>query len=141
MPGFVDGSELTATIGAAMCLVLPSEREGYGLVVIEAASLGTPTIVVRGPDNAAVELIEQGVNGYVVEQPDPSAIADAILAVRAAGAELRRSTCVWFADNADALSAGRSAHAILERYAPTSRPTRRSGRRTRASRRDSAERP
>ena len=41
----------------ATCLVLPSSREGYGLVVIEAAAHGTPSVVVAGEDNAAAELV------------------------------------------------------------------------------------
>ena len=54
-----------------MCLVLPSRREGYGLVVVEAAALGTPSVVVRGPDNAATELVEDGKNGFVAPSADP----------------------------------------------------------------------
>ena len=49
----------------ALCLVLPSRREGYGLVVLEAMSRGTPAVVVRGDDNAAAELIDEGENGFV----------------------------------------------------------------------------
>ena len=37
----------------------------YGLVVIESAVQGVPSVVVAGPDNAATELIEDGVNGAV----------------------------------------------------------------------------
>ena len=40
-------------------MVLPSRREGYGLVVIEAAARGHAERRVGGPDNAAVELIEE----------------------------------------------------------------------------------
>ena len=46
-------------IRRASCLLLPSRREGYGLVILEASAVGTPSIVVRAPDNAAVELIEE----------------------------------------------------------------------------------
>ena len=46
--------------GRALCLLLPSQREGYGLVVVEAAARGTPSVVVAGEDNAAVELIDGG---------------------------------------------------------------------------------
>ena len=51
----------------ALCFVLPSQREGYGLVVVEAAAAGTPSVVVAHPDNAAVELVDDGENGVVVE--------------------------------------------------------------------------
>ena len=54
-----------------MCMLSTSRREGYGLVVVEAAARATPSIVVAGEDNAAVELIEEGVNGFVAPTPDP----------------------------------------------------------------------
>lgn len=42
-PGFVADDRLDELMGAAACLVNPSRREGYGLVVVEAAAHGTPT--------------------------------------------------------------------------------------------------
>ena len=51
-------------------MLLPSRREGYGMVVVEAAARGTPSIVVAGEDNAATELIEEGVNGFVAPSAD-----------------------------------------------------------------------
>ena len=65
VPGRVASGEVESAIASASCLLNPSEREGYGLVVVEAAALGTPTVVVAGPENAATELIEPGVNGFV----------------------------------------------------------------------------
>src|SRR5258705_5797306 len=44
-PGFVSSEEVRHTFATASCHVLPSSREGYGLVVIEAAALRTPTVV------------------------------------------------------------------------------------------------
>lgn len=90
---------MQATLARALCLMLPSRREGYGLVVIEAASHGTPSIVVAGPDNAAVELISEGVNGFVVVSASADDLADAILRVREAGAGLRTATRAWFREN------------------------------------------
>ena len=37
-----------SSMARALCMLLPSRREGYGLVVIEAASRGTPSVVVAG---------------------------------------------------------------------------------------------
>ena len=62
-----------------MCLLLTSSREGYGLVVVEAASHGTPSVVVAGPDNAATELIVEGVNGTIAPEPQAAAVAEAIV--------------------------------------------------------------
>ena len=64
-PGFVAEAELNTLLGQALCLVLPSRREGYGLAVLDAVSRGTPAVTVRDPDNAATELIEPGVNGAI----------------------------------------------------------------------------
>ena len=98
-------------------MVLPSRREGYGLVVVEAASHGTPSIVVADPDNAAVELVEDGVNGFVASSVAPDDLAAAIVRVNDAGAALRRSTAAWFADNARRLSLGHSLEIVARAYA------------------------
>ena len=47
------------------------------MVVVEAAAAGVPAIVVAGPDNAAVEHIEEGVNGFVADAA-PETLADAL---------------------------------------------------------------
>ena len=83
-------------IASASCLLHPSEREGYGMVVVESASVGTPAIVVRGGENAATELVEDGVNGFVVDSADPDALGDAIVRAVAAGSELRASAFDWY---------------------------------------------
>jgi glycosyltransferase involved in cell wall biosynthesis len=115
-PGFVDAVVVHEAIRRASCLLLPSRREGYGLVVVEAAAVGTPSILVRGPDNAAIELLEDGVNGIVAASTDPADLAAAILAVIEAGVALRRSTSDWFDRNAENLSIERSIEAVLAIY-------------------------
>ena len=72
-------------------------REGYGLVVVEAAAQGVPSVVVQSPDNAALELVEDGVNGVVARSTEPDELAAAILRVHEAGPALRASTADWFA--------------------------------------------
>src|SRR5262249_10253062 len=59
-PGFVEGAVIDEALARALCLCLPSEREGYGLVVLEALSRGTPVVLVAGAENAAVELVDEG---------------------------------------------------------------------------------
>jgi len=120
-PGFVDGDELNEALRSALCLVLPSRREGYGLIVVEAASLGVPSVVVAGPDNAAVELIEEGVNGFVAPSAEPAVLADSIIAVAEAGPALRRSTADWFASHAHELSLGASLTQVLASYGDSER--------------------
>src|SRR5204862_6933309 len=70
-PGFVATDEVERDLSRALCLLLPSRREGYGLVVVEASARGTPSIVVRDPDNAATELVDEGVNGVIAASARP----------------------------------------------------------------------
>jgi glycosyltransferase involved in cell wall biosynthesis len=116
VPGFVAAEAVQLGLARAMCLLLPSRREGYGLVVVEAAAQGTPSIVVRGPDNAAVELVEDGVNGVIARSADPEDLAAAILRVHAAGQSLRDSTAEWFMRHADPLSLESSLSVVVDCY-------------------------
>jgi len=115
-PGFVGGEQIDAALRHALCMLLTSRREGYGMVVVEAAARGTPSIVVAGEDNAATELIEEGVNGFVAPDAGAEAIADAIVAVHEAGVALRESTASWFAQNAASLSLASSLAVVLASY-------------------------
>jgi glycosyltransferase involved in cell wall biosynthesis len=115
-PGFVSPDAVGDALARASCLLLPSSREGYGLVVIEAAAAGTPSVVVAGEDNAAVELVQHGVNGFVASSEDPRAVADAVVRCVEAGPELRASTARWFAERAPELSLTRSAERVVAEY-------------------------
>jgi len=123
-PGFVPTEDVERDLARALCLVLPSRREGYGLVVVEAASLGTPTVLVRDPDNAATELIDDGVNGFVAASASPADLADAIVRVHAAGGGLRASTAAWFAEHAAGLSVDASLDAVAASYGAAPRSAR-----------------
>jgi glycosyltransferase involved in cell wall biosynthesis len=119
--GFVDAATLAAEMRRALCLLLPSRREGYGLVVVEASAHGTPSVVVAGEDNAATELIAEGVNGTVAACADAQALAEAIVRVHEAGPAMRRSTIAWYAANAESLSLEHSLHTVLESYGSSAR--------------------
>jgi len=114
--GRVAHGEVMRALAAATCLVHPSRREGYGLVVVEAASLGTPAVVVDGTDNAAIELIEEGVNGFVVSTADPRSLGEGIVAAAQGGAKLRDSTLGWYERNREALSIDSSLAAVEASY-------------------------
>ena len=122
-PGFVDREELERTLAHALCMVLPSRREGYGFVVVEAAARGVPSVVVADPDNAATELVDEGENGFVARSAHPDDIADAILHVRAAGPQLRMSTVAWFERNRGRLSLSGSLDRVAAAYADDPRPS------------------
>jgi glycosyltransferase involved in cell wall biosynthesis len=115
-PGFVDHAELESAMARAACLVLPSSREGYGMVVIEAAGAGTPSVVVAGEDNAAVELISPGENGLVAPSRSPADLGAAIADVVEGGAGLRERTARWFAREAPGLSVEASVETVLATY-------------------------
>jgi glycosyltransferase involved in cell wall biosynthesis len=120
VPGFVSAERVESALARALCMVLPSRREGYGMVVIEAAASGTPSVVVAGPDNAAADLVSEGENGYVAPSASPEDLAAAIERVHADGQALRERTASWFRSNAKRLSLENSLEAVLESYAEAS---------------------
>lgn len=115
-PGFVPWPQLETSLSRATGLILPSEREGYGSVVIEAIARGTPAIVVRGSDNAATDLIAENVNGFVAPSVEPSVLAEFIGKLCAAGPELRTRTYQWYREHASQLSLDASIKQIDEVY-------------------------
>jgi glycosyltransferase involved in cell wall biosynthesis len=115
-PGFVDGAVVERALERALCLALPSRREGYGLVVLEAMSRGTPAVLVRGDDNAASEFVSEGENGFVSSSAAPEDFAAAIIRVHEAGPRLRDSTLAWFRRNAVRLSLDDSLNIVSATY-------------------------
>jgi glycosyltransferase involved in cell wall biosynthesis len=121
VPGFVSYERIEEALRSALCMVLPSRREGYGLIVVEASAQGTPSVVVADPDNAATELVEEGVNGFIAESASPEDLAAAILRVHEAGPALRESTADWFARNAERLSLAHSIDVVSDAYRDSAR--------------------
>jgi glycosyltransferase involved in cell wall biosynthesis len=111
--------EIEAALSRAACLATASEREGYGLVVVEAAARGTPSVVVAGPENGAVELVSERENGAVAANAGVDELAAAILRVVTAGFPLRDSTARWFAENAPRLRIDASLELVSEGYERT----------------------
>jgi glycosyltransferase involved in cell wall biosynthesis len=116
-PGFVAPEVVDATFADASVVVQPSSREGYGMVVVESAARGIPVVVATAPDNAATELVDEGVNGFVAASADPEPLADAIHRAIDGGDALRASTAAWFATNAERLSIQGSLTLIAQGYA------------------------
>jgi len=66
--GFMDNyNDLVSYLKSSEVFVLASEREGFGIIVLEANACGLPVIVVKSPLNAAIDLIDEGKNGFVAE--------------------------------------------------------------------------
>jgi glycosyltransferase involved in cell wall biosynthesis len=74
--GAVDPPALAALYRDAVMLVLPSPREGFGLVLLEAMSFGRPCIAAPG---AAQEIIDDGDSGLIVDPEQPQALTAAIV--------------------------------------------------------------
>jgi glycosyltransferase involved in cell wall biosynthesis len=115
-PGFVPAEEVEAALRRALCMVLPSRREGYGLVVVEASARGTPSVVVAAEDNAAVELVDDGENGVVAASAGADDLAAAIVRVHSDGEALRERTRAWYARNARRLSLAASVDTVAASY-------------------------
>lgn len=121
-PGFVEEERVDEAMGRALCMLSTSSREGYGMVVMEASCRATPSVVVAGEDNAAVELVEEGANGFVAASEDPQTIADAIVHVHEAGLALRERTAQWFEQNVERQSLEHSLRTVEESYAQVQTP-------------------
>ena len=65
-PGVIeDYEDVLGLMKAADVFVLPSEREGFGITVLEALACGTPVVTASHPRNAARELVVPGETGAV----------------------------------------------------------------------------
>lgn len=115
-PGFADSALVESDMSRALCMLLPSRREGYGMVVVEASAHATPSVVVDAEDNAATELVEDGVNGVIVALSEPEDVADAIVRVHHAGMAMRESTARWYGEHAADLSIEASLAVVLAGY-------------------------
>lgn len=97
LTGWADSAQVYAAMRAALCLVLPSTEEQFGLVVTEALALGLP-VLVSANAGAVDELIDNGVSGWIIDPYRPAALV-------AAMALLDRDAAVWSAARAAAEAA------------------------------------
>lgn len=75
--GFVDSNELMAHYAQADMMVLassviPGSHEGFGIVYLEAAASGVPSLAARLA--GAAEAVEEGTSGCFVESPEVDAL-------------------------------------------------------------------
>jgi phosphatidyl-myo-inositol dimannoside synthase len=66
--GRLSDVELEACYRRSRCFVLPSTKEGFGIVYLEAWKHGLP--VISGNGGAAPEVVTDGVDGFVVDPHD-----------------------------------------------------------------------
>lgn len=75
--GRVPNEEVPKFMAAADIFVMPSMFEGFSNAIIEAMASGLPIIATRAGGNASV--IEDGVNGFLVETKNYEQLAEKIL--------------------------------------------------------------
>lgn len=88
--GYLKNEDAIAEMGKSRFFVMPSYPEGFGVVYLEAMSMGCITIGTEGEGIA--DLIVSGENGFLVPPDDPEAIVNAI------------SWCVEHPEEADAIA-------------------------------------
>jgi phosphatidylinositol alpha 1,6-mannosyltransferase len=74
--GFQSGDDLGRAVASMDVFFNPSVTETFGNVTTEAMAAGVPVVAARA--TGAVDLIEDGVNGFLVSPRDVNAYADAI---------------------------------------------------------------
>ncbi|MHB1798424.1 MAG: glycosyltransferase [Vulcanimicrobiaceae bacterium] len=87
MLGYVDDRRLDALIGNARAAILPGE-EDFGLVPVEAAATGRPTVAYRA--GGALETIVEGVTGEYFDEPNAQSLAEALRRFDASRYDARR---------------------------------------------------
>lgn len=75
--GYVDGKEKIQAFLNSDVFILPSYGEGLPLVVLEALHFGLPIITTKV--GAIPEVLQNGVNGMLIEPKDKDAIIQAVL--------------------------------------------------------------
>ncbi len=69
--------DLWEKIAGAEVLIAGSEREGFGLALAEALTLGTPAVVSDHPDNMSKALVREGSTGAIAHAGDPESFTAA----------------------------------------------------------------
>jgi glycosyltransferase involved in cell wall biosynthesis len=132
LAGWRGHDDLPAGLNAADALVLPSVREQFGQVLVEAMACGLPVVAVdaHGP----AEIVDGGETGWLVPPDDEDAMAEALVEVvndederRSRGAaayEASRARYSWpalasgvariYEDVVEGKPASAGAHTLLE---------------------------
>lgn len=82
LPGFKQYDELPVYYGLASAFVHASTTEQWGLVVNEAMASGLP-VLVSNRCGCALDLVQEGVNGYTFDPCDAEQLAELMLRISA----------------------------------------------------------
>ena len=75
--GFIDADKLPKYYGISDLFVLPSTEDVWGMVINEAMACGLP-VITTDKVGASADLLENGVNGYIVEAGDTTQLFEAM---------------------------------------------------------------
>ena len=78
LAGWHDQSELPELLAAADLLVLPSARESFGQVIVEAMACGVPAVAAASLGPA--HIIDDGETGWLFDVDDGAALSEALVA-------------------------------------------------------------
>jgi phosphatidylinositol alpha 1,6-mannosyltransferase len=111
--GFQRGDALGQAVASMDVLFNPSVTETFGNVTLEAMACGVPVVAANA--TGAMDLVEDGVNGFLVPPRDVNAYADAIARlIQDEG--LRKSAGAAGHAKAQAYQWDRINHAVLDTY-------------------------
>jgi glycosyltransferase involved in cell wall biosynthesis len=74
---YFPGPAIYGVMKSAKVFALPSEREGFGIVALEANACGLPVVTADHPDNATRHLIMAGENGFLTNV-DAASLAETL---------------------------------------------------------------
>lgn len=89
--GFKSKSELKEYYKAADLFVLPTREDIWGLVINEAMAYGLP-VITSDRCNAGLELVQDGVNGYIIPVDSIDALEDSINSALAQSANMGKAS-------------------------------------------------
>ena len=79
LPGRLSRAQVSEQLAGASVVVVPSRREAFGLVVLEAWQAGTPVVVTSRGGPAG--LVTDGVDGLLADPEDAAALGNAVARV------------------------------------------------------------
>ena len=93
---------------------LPNDPEGFGMVAIEAATHGLPTVAFA--TGGIVDAVSENISGHLIEPGNYKEFASAVLDVLSNGKAMR-NTCIEFSNNFDWILFGKAViHLLGERH-------------------------
>jgi glycosyltransferase involved in cell wall biosynthesis len=109
--------DVHSIMNASDAFVLPSPKESFGLVLLEAMSLGVPTLAPRS--GGPLEIIDDGFDGFLFRPNDAANLAEHIIRVLNEPAETRIVRDLCQASVREKFSSSVMASATIRAYAAT----------------------